>query len=260
MTLRVLLVDADPGSLRVGSAWLQAAGCDATVCSSFEDAWRILDADPPDLLIADVRLGAFNGIHLVLRTKQRDARVRAVVTSTDPAGGLRSRGRARRRGRVPLQANHALQPPAGGGEARPGVGAGGHRSPPVAAQAIGRLAPGPVARHGSARARRELWWRPGRDAGMDPRRARGAGSAGTGQSAAVGLRAAGVAGSIIERPARVWSRTHRPRALRCPQLAGLRGLGDRPRTTFLRRVRLPGARARREAPAPIHRNPLSSTN
>ncbi len=90
MTPRALLVGSDPGSLRRESAWLQEAGFEVTTSSNFEDARRLLDADPPDVLIADVHLGAFNGIHLALMAKYGHAHVRTIVTSTDPAHALRT--------------------------------------------------------------------------------------------------------------------------------------------------------------------------
>jgi DNA-binding response OmpR family regulator len=66
MPSRVLIVDDDLAT-RVGLAeLLQQAGYDTTAVGSFEEAARLLRSTPPDLLIADVRLGPFNGLQLVI--------------------------------------------------------------------------------------------------------------------------------------------------------------------------------------------------
>jgi CheY-like chemotaxis protein len=63
---KVLVVDDDDAT-RVGLAeLLNAAGYMTRAVASFEDGLRILRTDPPDLLITDVRLGAYNGLQLVL--------------------------------------------------------------------------------------------------------------------------------------------------------------------------------------------------
>ena len=45
---------------------LRRAGYQATGASTFEEGKRLLAARPTDLLIADIRLGAFNGLHLLI--------------------------------------------------------------------------------------------------------------------------------------------------------------------------------------------------
>ena len=69
MNRRVLLIDDDISILRAGAAWLREAGYEPTVLSDFEQARTALDTTPFDALIAGVRLGAFNGIHLVMLAK-----------------------------------------------------------------------------------------------------------------------------------------------------------------------------------------------
>lgn len=66
MAARVLIVDDDRAT-RMGLAELldDAGYCTSTV-GSFEEAARALRTSPPDLLIADVRLGPFNGLQLVI--------------------------------------------------------------------------------------------------------------------------------------------------------------------------------------------------
>ena len=61
---------------------LTRAGYEATGAATFEDATRLLTTMTPDLLIADERLGSFNGLHLVLRGRAGDPDMRAIVTTS----------------------------------------------------------------------------------------------------------------------------------------------------------------------------------
>jgi CheY-like chemotaxis protein len=62
----ILIVDDDRAT-RVGVAeLLEDAGYGVIAVATFEEAARILRSSPPDLLIADVRLGPFNGLQLVI--------------------------------------------------------------------------------------------------------------------------------------------------------------------------------------------------
>ena len=62
----ILIVD-DHRVTRLGLAeMLEQAGYTVVTAGTFPDARRILREDPPDLLIADVRLGSFNGLQLVI--------------------------------------------------------------------------------------------------------------------------------------------------------------------------------------------------
>lgn len=66
MAASVLIVDDDRAT-RVGLAeLLEEAGYRTSTLGSFEEAARVLRKSPPDLLIADVRLGPFNGLQLVI--------------------------------------------------------------------------------------------------------------------------------------------------------------------------------------------------
>ena len=65
--LRILIVEDDERT-GVGLAeLLEEEGYAVRVANRFEDGINILRAEPPDLLIADIRLGSFNGLQLVLR-------------------------------------------------------------------------------------------------------------------------------------------------------------------------------------------------
>ena len=58
---------------------MREAGYGVTATADFQEAKRLLDAHGPDLLIADVRLGPFNGLHLVIRTHFRYPVFRAIL-------------------------------------------------------------------------------------------------------------------------------------------------------------------------------------
>jgi DNA-binding response OmpR family regulator len=66
MPATILIVDDDP-TTRLGLAeLLQQSGYEVTAVPSFEQAAKLIRKTPPDLLIADVRLGPFNGLQLVI--------------------------------------------------------------------------------------------------------------------------------------------------------------------------------------------------
>jgi DNA-binding response OmpR family regulator len=67
----ILIVD-DHRVTRLGLAeMLGNAGYDVITAGTFQEARRILREAPPDLLIADVRLGSFNGLQLVISGQHR---------------------------------------------------------------------------------------------------------------------------------------------------------------------------------------------
>jgi two-component system response regulator GlrR len=81
MPVRVLLVDAnrDSDTERV----LRSAGHLVTRAFGFEEAKRCLQFAPPDLLMTDVRLGAYNGLHLVMRAHLEHPDMPAIVLDAD---------------------------------------------------------------------------------------------------------------------------------------------------------------------------------
>ena len=67
----ILIVD-DHRVTRLGLAeMLEQAGYSVVTAGTFPEARRILRDTPPDLLIADVRLGSFNGLQLVISGPNR---------------------------------------------------------------------------------------------------------------------------------------------------------------------------------------------
>ena len=80
---KVLVVDdsLDRGEIvRV----LQQGGYRVTTAATFEQATEILASAPPDVLITELRLGAFNGLHLIVRCRVRSPDVVAIVHTAFP--------------------------------------------------------------------------------------------------------------------------------------------------------------------------------
>jgi DNA-binding response OmpR family regulator len=65
MPARILVVDDDEGYLAGMSELLQLRGHEPVLARTFEEGQRALKDEAPDLLIADVRLGPFNGLQLL---------------------------------------------------------------------------------------------------------------------------------------------------------------------------------------------------
>ena len=81
-TRTILVVHPDTRGLSRLVELLQAAGYDVTGSSSFVEARKLLKKLSPHLLIAHVRLGAFNGLHLVLRRHAVEPTSASIVIDT----------------------------------------------------------------------------------------------------------------------------------------------------------------------------------
>lgn len=90
---KVLVVSADSGALGDTVEVLASAGFEARGASNFQEALHALSTNTPDLLIADQRLGAFNGLHLVVRGRASAPHMHAIVTSPDEDRVLESDAR-----------------------------------------------------------------------------------------------------------------------------------------------------------------------
>jgi DNA-binding NtrC family response regulator len=78
----VLVVEPDPSDLSSTVVLLQSAGYRVATASAFEEAKLLLASESPDLLITGVRLGPYNGLHLVLRSRADHPEMAAIVTSS----------------------------------------------------------------------------------------------------------------------------------------------------------------------------------
>jgi DNA-binding response OmpR family regulator len=83
MANRVLVVASSPDVAATLTGWLTSEGHETTVVRDFASAKPELDANPPDLLIAQIKLGAFNGLHLAIRARARKQIVASIVIGDD---------------------------------------------------------------------------------------------------------------------------------------------------------------------------------
>ena len=77
----VLVVDANPTDRARTVRLLEAAGYCVTETGSFDEAKHLITRAAPDVLITDLRLGSYNGLHLILRSKVDHPGMAALVTS-----------------------------------------------------------------------------------------------------------------------------------------------------------------------------------
>jgi DNA-binding response OmpR family regulator len=87
---KILVVDTDPLSVSSLQAELQRAGFETVEATSFQAAKDLLKTLRPTVMIADVRLGAFNGLHLFLRGRMQQPDLVGIVTSSIPDAVLQT--------------------------------------------------------------------------------------------------------------------------------------------------------------------------
>jgi DNA-binding response OmpR family regulator len=90
-----LVVDDDRQVSDLLARWLESAGYQVSTCLDFEGARRrILNENGPPVLVVDVRLEGYNGIHLAILARQLrpDSRVVVLTGWDDPV--LRQEARA----------------------------------------------------------------------------------------------------------------------------------------------------------------------
>jgi DNA-binding response OmpR family regulator len=76
----IVVVNADPRTLRLTEAMLSEAGHLVAAVSSFVEAKHLMDSVTPDLLVADVRLEVFNGLQLAIRSRFEHPTVPVIIT------------------------------------------------------------------------------------------------------------------------------------------------------------------------------------
>jgi len=87
---KVLVVDADSQNVRALVAAFRSRGREPLEATSFEAAKRLWIAEQPPMLIADIRLGQFNGLPLLLRAKGDRPDVVAAITCATPDAVLQA--------------------------------------------------------------------------------------------------------------------------------------------------------------------------
>jgi DNA-binding NarL/FixJ family response regulator len=94
MARPLVMVADDDASFRAGlEEILQTAGFEVVAFGCFEDAHAYLEDHTPDVVVSDVRLGAYNGVQLVLLARARQPASRAVVISAFDDPFLRKEAR-----------------------------------------------------------------------------------------------------------------------------------------------------------------------
>ena len=81
MSFHVLVVDPDIAWLSATEGLLADAGYRASSVAGFEEAKQWVEIDPPDVLITASHLGAYNGLHLALRSQSQRPAPSVVITS-----------------------------------------------------------------------------------------------------------------------------------------------------------------------------------
>jgi len=107
----VLVVDVDAQELQSTVLLLRAGGYRVTTAANFEEAKRQLASETPDLLITGLRLGPYNGLHLILRSRVDHPEMAAIVTTRFPDPVLQEEAHRQRANFVvtPLPANAFLE-------------------------------------------------------------------------------------------------------------------------------------------------------
>lgn len=90
MPARILVVDDDHNTCEAMVEFLRRAGYDATGVGSFDDARKTLRANPPDLLITDIRLREYNGLQLLIWMSN----VRGIIVTGFPDPVIEAEARA----------------------------------------------------------------------------------------------------------------------------------------------------------------------
>lgn len=89
----IILVNANSRTLRHTEATLSDRGYLVAALTSFAQAGTLLDSVTPDLLIADVQLGAYTGLQLAARSRFDHPDVPVIVTSARPDGGAEAQAK-----------------------------------------------------------------------------------------------------------------------------------------------------------------------
>jgi DNA-binding NtrC family response regulator len=82
-----LVVDPDPQQRTDLGASLRHGGYTPVPAASFEEARRMLGSTRIEVLVVALRLGAFNGLHLVIHARRTQPHVRVLVTALGPDRG-----------------------------------------------------------------------------------------------------------------------------------------------------------------------------
>ena len=88
MSSKIMVVTGDEQRRSVLLETLNDAGYVVSGAATFEEAKELLERRSPDLVIADERLGPFNGLHVIVVGRAHYPRMKAIVTSRVKDEGL----------------------------------------------------------------------------------------------------------------------------------------------------------------------------
>jgi DNA-binding NtrC family response regulator len=91
---QIFVVSNDNADLTAMLGVFASAGYSATGATTFEEAQRRLANESPDLVIADERLGAFNGLHVLLTARAARPETRGIITTPVANRGLEADARS----------------------------------------------------------------------------------------------------------------------------------------------------------------------
>ena len=97
MPLDILIVDEDPAMLTTLVTALNEAGHTTITAPSFRDGFRALTTTTPGMLVCSLRLGPYNGLHLLMRGRAEHPGLPAILLgppSEVVAGEARALGAA----------------------------------------------------------------------------------------------------------------------------------------------------------------------
>jgi DNA-binding NtrC family response regulator len=77
----VLIVEDDPATLDGLAAYVHSAGFSVIPAPSYTEARRLMPFARPDVVVADVRLGEYNGLQLLVQARALDPPPAVIVTS-----------------------------------------------------------------------------------------------------------------------------------------------------------------------------------
>ena len=90
MRKKILLVEDDEATRGLLSTLLERTGYDVVATASVQEGKSLLEEGHPDLLITDIRLGAFNGLQLIAMSPRP---IPAIVTTGFPDPVLEAEAR-----------------------------------------------------------------------------------------------------------------------------------------------------------------------
>jgi len=91
---QIFVVTADRAELKAMLRAFANAGYSATGATTFEEARVRLASEVPDLVIADERLGAYNGLHVLLTARAEHPCADLIVTTVTENVGLEADARS----------------------------------------------------------------------------------------------------------------------------------------------------------------------